>query len=98
MDRFINIPVLLGATRAEVTADATDPNDFMFLIAGSNVLQAKLLAQVISQQGSSTAAMIWQNMDVYSEGFVQSFKASFEKLGGSVVVEETYESGGDDVY
>ena len=30
----INIPVLLGATRAEVTADATDPNDFMFLIAG----------------------------------------------------------------
>ncbi|MCG9132249.1 ABC transporter substrate-binding protein [Candidatus Poribacteria bacterium] len=89
----INIPVLLGATRAEVTADATDPNDFMFLIAGSNVLQAKLLAQVISQQGASTAAMIWQNMDVYSEGFVQSFKASFEKLGGSVVVEQTYESG-----
>ena len=89
----INIPVLLGATRAEVTADATDPNDFMFLIAGSNVLQAKLLAQVISQQGASTAAMIWQNMDVYSEGFVQSFKASFEKLGGSVVVEKTYESG-----
>ena len=89
----INIPVLLGATRAEVTADATDPNDSMFLIAGSNVLQAKLLAQVISRQGSSTAAMIWQNMDVYSEGFVQSFKASFEKLGGSVVVEKTYESG-----
>ena len=89
----INIPVLLGATRAEVTADTTDPNDFMFLIAGSNVLQARLLAQVISQQGSSTAAMIWQNMDVYSEGFVQSFKASFEKLGGSVVVEQTYESG-----
>ena len=87
------VPVLLGATRAEVTADATDPNDFMFLIAGSNVLQAKLLAQVISQQGASTAAMIWQNMDVYSEGFVQSFKASFEKLGGTVVVEETYESG-----
>ncbi len=87
------VPVLLGATRAEVTADATDPNDFMFLIAGSNVLQAKLLAQVISQQGASTAAMISQNMDVYSEGFVQSFKASFEKLGGSVVVEETYESG-----
>ncbi len=89
----INIPVLLGATRAEVTADATDPNDFMFLIAGSNVLQATLLAQVISQQGASTAAMIWQNMDVYSEGFVQSFKASFENLGGSIVAEQTYESG-----
>ena len=90
----INIPVLLGATRAEVTADATDPNDFMFLIAGSNVLQAELLAKVVvNQLNKKTAAMIWQNMDVYSEGFVQSFKASFEKLGGSVVVEKTYESG-----
>ena len=90
----INIPVLLGATRAEVTADATDPNDFMFLIAGSNVLQAELLAKVVvNQLDKKTAAMIWQNMDVYSEGFVQSFKASFEKLGGSVVVEQTYESG-----
>ncbi len=90
----INIPVLLGATRAEVTADATDPNDFMFLIAGSNVLQAELLAQVVvNQLDKKTAAMIWQNMDVYSEGFVQSFKASFEKLGGSVVVEKTYEGG-----
>jgi len=90
----INIPVLLGATRAEVTADATDPNDFMFLIAGSNVLQAELLAKVVVDQlNKKTAAMIWQNMDVYSEGFVQSFKASFEKLGGSVVVEQTYESG-----
>ena len=90
----INIPVLLGATRAEVTADATDPNDFMFLIAGSNVLQAELLAKVVvNQLDKKTAAMIWQNMDVYSEGFVESFKASFEKLGGSVVVEQTYESG-----
>ena len=90
----INIPVLLGATRAEVTADATDPNDFMFLIAGSNVLQAELLAKVVvNQLEKKTAAMIWQNMDVYSEGFVQAFKASFEKLGGSVVVEKTYESG-----
>ena len=90
----INIPVLLGATRAEVTADTTDPNDFMFLIAGSNVLQAELLAQVVvNQLDKKTAAMIWQDMDVYSEGFVQSFKANFEKLGGSVVVEQTYESG-----
>ena len=90
----INIPVLLGATRAEVTADTTDPNDFMFLIAGSNMLQAELLAKVVvNELGKKTAAMIWQNMDVYSEGFVQSFKASFEKLGGSVVVEQSYESG-----
>ncbi len=89
-----SVPVLLGATRAEVTADETDPNDFMFLIAGSNVLQAKLLAKVVKETlMKDTAGMIWQNMDVYSEGFVESFKSSFEELGGMVVVEQTYESG-----
>ena len=88
------VPVLLGATRSEVTAEATDPNDLMFLIAGSNVLQAELLAKVaVEQLEAKTAAMIWQNMDVYSEGFVQSFKTSFESLGGSVVVEQTYQAG-----
>ena len=86
------VPVLLGATRAEVTSEETDPNDFLFLVAGSNVLQAELLAKVVvNQLGAKTAAMIWQNMDVYSEGFVESFKTNFEELGGSVVVEKTYE-------
>lgn len=88
------VPVLLGATRAEVTADATDPNDLMFLIAGSNVLQAELLAKiVVNQLGKKTAGMIWLDKDVYSEGFVQSFKTSFDALGGSVVVEKTYQAG-----
>ena len=87
------VPVLLGATRAEVTADETDPKDLMFLIAGSNVLQAKLLAKVaIEDLGYETAGMIWQNMDVYSEGFVESFRSSFEELGGMIVVEQTYQS------
>ncbi len=90
------VPVLLGATRSEVTAEETDPNDLMFLVAGSNVLQAKLLAKVVVEElEAKTAAMIWQDMDVYSEGFVQSFKTSFETLGGNVVVEETY--AGNDV-
>lgn len=89
-----SVPVLLGATRAEVTADETDPNDLMFLIGGSNVLQAKLLAKHVKETlMKDTAGMIWQNMDVYSEGFVESFKSSFEELGGTVVVEQTYESG-----
>lgn len=88
------VPVLLGATRAEVTADDTDPNDLMFLIGGSNVLQAQLLAKVVKETlKKNTAGMIWQNMDVYSIGFVESFKSSFEALGGMVIVEQTYESG-----
>jgi branched-chain amino acid transport system substrate-binding protein len=88
------VPVLLGATRAEVTSEETDPNDFLFLVAGSNVLQAKLLAKVVvNQLGAKTAAMIWQNQDVYSGGFVEEFSANFVQLGGSIVAEEVYEPG-----
>ncbi len=94
----INIPVLLGATRAEVTAVETDPNNFMFLIAGSNVLQAELLAKVVvNQLDKKTAAMIWLDQDVYSEGFVESFGASFEKLGGSIVEKQVYQ-GSDTMF
>ena len=89
----INIPVLLGATRAEVTAAETDPNNFMFLVSGSNVLQAELLAKVVvNQLGKKTAAMIWLDKDVYSEGFVESFEANFEKLDGSIVEKQVYQS------
>lgn len=85
------VPVLLGATRAEVTAEETDPNDFMFLVAGSNVLQAKLLAKVVREDlNAATAAMIWQDMDVYSVGFVNAFEEDFTSLGGMVDVKETY--------
>lgn len=83
------VPVLLGATRAEVT----ETGDFLFLVGGSNVLQAKLLAQVVvNELGKKTAAMIWQDKDVYSEGFVESFEENFQKLGGSIVAKEIYES------
>ena len=85
------VPVLLGATRAEVTAEETDPNDFMFLVAGSNVLQARLLAKVVREDlNAATAAMIWQDMDVYSVGFVNAFEQDFTSLGGMVGVKQTY--------
>jgi len=87
-----SVPTLLGATRAEVTGEETDPNDLMFLIAGSNVLQAELLAKVVNEDlKKKTAAMIWQDKDVYSEGFVESFETNFTDLGGSIVEKQQYE-------
>lgn len=86
----INIPTLVGATGANVT----ETGDFLFLVASSNALQAKLMAQfAVNELGAKTAAMIWQNEDVYSIGFVEAFDANFQKLGGSIVAKEIYESG-----
>ena len=84
------VPVLLGATGANVT----ETGDFLFLVASSNALQAKLMAQfAVNELGAETAAMIWQNEDVYSMGFVEAFDANFQELGGSIVAAEVYESG-----
>ena len=84
------VPVLLGATGAVVT----DTSDFLFLAASSNALQAKLMVDfAVNDLSAKTAAMIWQNMDVYSAGFVKAFEANFQELGGSIVASETYEKG-----
>lgn len=87
---IINIPTIVGATGANVT----ETGDFLFLVASSNALQAKLMAQfAVNELGAKTAAMIWQNEDVYSIGFVEAFDAIFQELGGSIVAKQIYEAG-----
>ena len=91
---IINIPVLVGATGADVTNTGNDPRDFLFLVANSNALQAKVMAGfVVNDLGKKTAAMLWQNGDVYSKGFVNAFDANFQELGGRIVASQTYEQG-----
>ena len=91
---IINIPVIVGATGADVTNTGNDPRDFLFLVANSNALQAKVMAGfVVNDLGKKTAAMIWQNGDVYSKGFVNAFDANFKALGGRIVANQIYEQG-----
>ena len=91
---IINIPVIVGATGADVTNTGNDPRDFLFLVANSNALQAKVMAGfVVNDLGKKTAAMLWQNGDVYSKGFVNAFDANFKELGGRIVASQTYEQG-----
>ncbi len=89
---IINIPVIVGATGADVTNTGNDPRDFLFLVTNSNALQAKVMAGfVVNDLGKKTAAMIWQNGDVYSKGFVNAFNANFKELGGRIVANQIYE-------
>ena len=91
---IINIPVLVGATGADVTTTGNDPGDFLFLVANSNALQAKVMAGFVTNDlGKKTAAMLWQNGDVYSKGFVNAFDTNFKALGGRIVASQTYEQG-----
>ena len=89
---IINIPVIVGATGADVTNTGNDPRDFLFLVTNSNALQAKVMAGfVVNDLGKKTAAMIWQNGDVYSKGFVNAFNTNFKELGGRIVANQIYE-------
>ena len=91
---IINIPVIVGATGASVTNTGNDPRDFLFLVANSNALQAKVMAGFVAKDlRKKTAAMIWQNGDVYSKGFVNAFDANFKGLGGRIVANQIYEQG-----
>ena len=91
---IINIPVIVGATGADVTNTGNDPRDFLFLVANSNALQAKVMAGFVAKDlNKKTAAMIWQNGDVYSKGFVNAFDANFKGLGGRIVANQIYEQG-----
>ena len=86
--------MVVGATGADVTNTGNDPDDFLFLVANSNALQAKVMAGfVVKDLGKKTAAMIWQNGDVYSKDFVNAFDANFQKLGGRIVANQIYEQG-----
>ena len=84
------IPVLAGATGKDVS----ETGDFIFIVGASNALQAELMANfAVDELGAKTAAVIWENLDVYSEGFVKAFDTNFQELGGSIVASETYEQG-----
>jgi len=74
----IQRPILPGATGANVT----ETGNFIFLVANSNALQATHMAEfAVNALGAKTAAMIWQNEDVYAVGFVEAYDANFQQQG-----------------
>ena len=86
----IQRPILPGATGANVT----ETGDFIFLVASPNALQAELMAEfAVNELGATTAAIIWQDLDVYSIGVVEAFDANFQQRGGSIVAKEVYKKG-----
>ena len=91
IDPSVHVPMLAGATDAN---RVTQTNDFIFLVGGSNVVHGQLMAKfAVETLTAKTAAIIWQNEDVYSKGLVDAFDAKFRALGGTIAGVQTYESG-----
>ena len=94
IDPSLQIPILAGATDAN---RVTQTNDFIFLVGGSNVLHGQLISKfAVETLNAATAAIIWQNQDVYSKGLMDAFEGSFKALGGTLVDVQAYEVGDTD--
>ena len=74
----------------------TEGNDWYFRVCFLDPFQGTVMASYAWDQGYTKAAIISQNGDDYSTGLAAYFKIAFEKLGGEIVAEETYQTNETD--
>ncbi|MDE0011949.1 MAG: ABC transporter substrate-binding protein [Candidatus Poribacteria bacterium] len=80
-----------------ITTTATNPNvttagDFVFMASFTDSFQGAVMAQfTIDDLNITTAAVLTQKGDLYTEGISEFFARSFRKLGGEIVANEFYE-------
>ncbi len=70
---------------ANTSPDFTTYNDngLYFRTAPSDLLQGRVLAQLIADQGNATTAVLYRQ-ESYGEGLANAFKENYEGLGGSI--------------
>ena len=80
-----------------ITTTATNPNvtnagNFVFMASFTDSFQGAVMAQFAKADlGTSTAAVITQSGDLYTEGISEFFARDFGGLGGEIVAQEFYE-------
>ncbi len=60
-----------------------DDNGLYFRVAPSDLLQGKVLANLVAEEGNASASVIYRQ-ESYGEGLANAFKENFEALGGSI--------------
>ncbi len=60
-----------------------DDNGLYFRVAPSDLLQGKVLANLVAEEGNASASVIYRQ-ESYGEGLANSFKDNFEALGGTI--------------
>ena len=65
------------------TLTTYDDKGLYFRTAPSDLLQGRVLANLVIEEGSTSAAVLYRN-DAYGVGLAEAFKADFEAAGGTV--------------
>ena len=85
-----------------ITTAATNPGvtaagDLIFMAAFTDQFQGRVMAEFAAGTlGVTTAAVVTQQGDVYSEGIGEFFVDQFRGTGGAIVAAESYERGATD--
>ena len=85
-----------------ITTTATNPSvtsagNFVFMASFTDSFQGAVMAQFAkSDLNISTAAVITQKGDLYTEGISEFFARNFSEIGGEIVANETYEGDTSD--
>lgn len=94
---FTVIDQIVGACKIQVSPANTSPDfteyeedNLYFRTAPSDVLQGRVLADLMVAEGNATAA-IMALQDPYGEGLLRYTKESFEEQGGEVPVDLVYD-------
>lgn len=83
------IPLISPASTAP-SIPALNDNDFVFRTVVSDEVQGVVMGQFAIEEGHRNAAVIYVNND-YGKGLADTFKATFEALGGQVLSMVPYE-------
>jgi len=84
-------------TPSSTNDTVTSAGNFIFRACYNDSFQGQVMAKFAYENLSAkTAAVIFDNTNDYSKGLKDSFVAAFEKLGGTMVANESYAKGDQD--
>jgi branched-chain amino acid transport system substrate-binding protein len=88
------IPMVTGTG---TNVNITKAGDYVFRTCFIDPFQGQVMAKFAAEDlKAKTAAVLFNNGDDYSKGLADAFKSSFTAKGGSIVDEETYNTGDKD--
>ena len=90
----INVPIISPTATDDYL---TETNDNFFQANPSFITRGRLLAQYIYYVGNKRKIAVLNAIDGYSPILSSSFTQEFEKLGGRIVLRESYKSGSLDL-
>ena len=84
--------VMISPSATSPALSAVKDDDLFFRTAPSDARQGEIMATTILKRGIKTVALTYTNND-YGKGLADSFKAAFEKNGGTVTIAAPHEDG-----